>query len=59
MVDPMLRGPDGLFVLELNLAPGRYAYKFVINGEAYITDPRSTEFAHDGFGGKNSILMVK
>jgi diguanylate cyclase (GGDEF)-like protein len=47
------------FTLSIPLAPGRYSYKFVINNEWYIFDPRSSEFAHDGYGGKNSLLVVK
>jgi len=58
-VDPMQREVDGCFVTVLHLAPGRYEYKFVINGEWYITDPRSTDFERDGYGGRNSVLLVK
>jgi diguanylate cyclase (GGDEF)-like protein len=58
-VDPMQKGPDGKFSLVLQLAPGRYAYKFVVNGEWFIPDSQCTEFTHDGFGGRNSVLVVK
>lgn len=57
--DPLQRVADGRFVLSIPLAPGRYAYKFVVNNEWYIFDPRAGEFAHDGYGGKNSLLIVK
>ena len=58
-VDPMRRAEDGRFGLELRLAPGRYLYKYVINGEWYISDPRCREFEHDGYGARNSVLVVK
>jgi len=58
-VDPMRRAMDGRFAAVLNLAPGRYEYKFVINDEWYITDPSCAEFEHDGYGGRNSVLTVK
>ncbi len=58
-VDFMQRDAQGLFALELPLAPGRYAYKFVINGEWYIADPLCNEFVLDGYGGRNSVLHVK
>jgi diguanylate cyclase (GGDEF)-like protein len=58
-VDQMLRVPSGGFILDVNLIPGRYAYKFVINGEFYVTDPLCRSFAHDGYGGRNSILVVE
>ncbi|GMV81439.1 MAG: hypothetical protein AMXMBFR7_26230 [Planctomycetota bacterium] len=58
-IDPMPRDAAGTFALELRLAPGRYVYKFVINGEWYMPDPQATEYDHDGFGGRNSVLWVK
>jgi diguanylate cyclase (GGDEF)-like protein len=57
-VDMLTEQPSGGFMLSMNLAPGRYAYKFVINGEFYVTDPLCRRFAHDGYGGRNSILVV-
>jgi len=42
----------------LNLKPGRYRYKFLINGTKWISDPKSTEFVEDGFSGQCSILTV-
>ncbi|MBU1699146.1 MAG: alpha amylase N-terminal ig-like domain-containing protein [Candidatus Eisenbacteria bacterium] len=50
---------DGNNVYEytLNLEPGRYEYKFVVNGTWY-EDQKAGEFADDGLGGKNSILNV-
>jgi len=48
---------DGVFEWRTELAPGRYEYKFVVNG-SWITDETAAEFADDGFGGKNSILHV-
>lgn len=57
--DTLKRTDDGRFTLSIPLAPGRYSYKFVVNNEWYIFDPRAGEFAHDGYGGKNSLLIVK
>ncbi|HEY3318892.1 MAG TPA: diguanylate cyclase [Planctomycetota bacterium] len=57
-VDSMAPQADGSFRLQLHLSPGRYAYKFVINNEFYITDPLCPRFAHDGYGGRNSIVIV-
>jgi diguanylate cyclase (GGDEF)-like protein len=58
-VDRLSQDHKGHFVLDLNLAPGTYTYKFVINGKDYITDPRSTTSVPDGYGGHNSILVVQ
>jgi diguanylate cyclase (GGDEF)-like protein len=56
--DPMHKGVDGSWKLELNLVPGRYAYKFFLDGERFASDPRAEDFAPDGFGGVNSVLVV-
>jgi diguanylate cyclase (GGDEF)-like protein len=58
-VDPMTREPDGGFALALRLAPGKYAYKFIVDSELYIADPASPVSVPDGFGGRNSVLVVE
>lgn len=48
---------DGVFETTLDLAPGRYAYKFVVDG-TWKEDPNASEFVDDGFGGQNSVVTV-
>ena len=48
---------DGYYVKVMDLAPGRYQYKFVKDGQ-WLTDESAAEFEDDGFGGKNSVLNV-
>jgi glycosidase len=48
---------DGTWTLTLNLAPGSYQYKFVVDG-AWKQDPNNPEAVPDGFGGNNSVLKV-
>ncbi len=48
---------DGIYAITLDLAPGRYEYKFVQDGR-WLTDESAEDFADDGFGGKNSVLHV-
>lgn len=50
---------DGIWTLVKDIAPGRYQYKFVIDKNSWVTDPNALETADDGYGGKNSILVVK
>ena len=57
-VDMLHMQPSGGYVMWMNLAPGRYAYKFVINGELFVPDPLCRRSANDGYGGRNSILIV-
>lgn len=40
------------------LGPGRYQYKFVVNGNRWVPDPRNPERAPDNYGGYNSVLML-
>ena len=49
---------DGVYEIELEIAPGRHPYKYVVNGNRWITDETAPEFADDGYGGQNSVLIV-
>lgn len=57
--DSMVRNKDGIFTLKLPLKEGEYAYKFVVDGKKWIVDPNAPKFDDDGFGGQNSIVIVK
>jgi 1,4-alpha-glucan branching enzyme len=50
---------DGIWTLIKVLAPGRYEYKYVIDRNTWVTDPNAVESSDDGYGGKNSIIIVK
>lgn len=56
---PMRLSEDGLWAAHVTLTPGRYPYKFLVNRTMKITDPGSSMIEPDGFGGFNSILVVK
>ena len=55
---PLVREGEA-WAITLHLAPGRYVYKFVVDGDRYLPDPQSVGDAHDGYGGMNSVLVVK
>ena len=57
--NPMRKSADGRWTTRVTLTPGRYPYKFLIDRISKITDPGSTTIEPDGFGGFNSILVVK
>jgi 1,4-alpha-glucan branching enzyme len=40
------------------LPPGRYEYRFVVDGE-WINDPREMDSAPNEFGGTNSVIVVR
>ncbi|MDP7421509.1 MAG: isoamylase early set domain-containing protein [bacterium] len=56
--DKMVNLGDGNWTITLNLKPGRFEYKFVIDGTKWIADPQAKEFVDDGYGGQRSVLVV-
>lgn len=52
------RGADGVWSVSLKLAPGKYEYRFVVDGE-WISDPAASETAPNPFGGVNSVILVE
>ena len=46
------------WVCRIDLAPGKYTYKFIIDGN-WITDPANPATEDDGTGNTNSVLMVE
>jgi len=57
--DPMYdKDEDGVWTIVLPLKPGRYEYKFVIDGDNWIPDPGNPDRVDDGFGGENSVVVV-
>lgn len=58
--DLLLEDPegDGVFVGTLRVAPGSYAYMFVIDGERWVTDPYAVNHRDDGFGNRNAVLRI-
>ncbi|HEY0380503.1 MAG TPA: serine hydrolase [Pyrinomonadaceae bacterium] len=46
----------GEWICRLDLKPGKYAYKFVVDGN-WITDPANPENENDGQGNINSVLV--
>ena len=56
--DPLAKQADGSWKLVKKLPPGRYAYKYVIDGGTWKEDPAAKETVDDGFGGKNAVVVV-
>lgn len=40
------------------LSPGKHSYKFVLDGDRWVTDPRAVRNEDDGNGNTNSILII-
>jgi len=56
-VTPMIRLDNGRWAKELTLPPGRYEYRFVVDGE-WVDDPVATEFTPNSHGTMNAVLVV-
>jgi hypothetical protein len=48
----------GKWSAELLLAPGRYQYRFVVDG-TWQDDPKAARFVANPFGGTNGVIEVK
>lgn len=53
----MTRGEDGTWRLRLDLAPGQWLYKFVVDGR-WVHDPATPDHDADGQGGQHSFVFV-
>ncbi len=50
---------DGIWETALELAPGEYEYKFVVNQNAWLPDPDNPLQIADGWNGHNSIKKIE
>ena len=48
----------GLWLVALPLPPGRHVYAFVIDGSTWMPDPEAPLAPEDGFGKRNSVVVV-
>jgi enterochelin esterase-like enzyme len=54
---PMQRGADGKWRLAVDLGPGQWLYKFVVDGR-WIADPGPADRDADGQGGEHSFVFI-
>jgi Glycogen recognition site of AMP-activated protein kinase len=52
-----LRKTDGLWKITLELKPGTYQYKFLVDGE-WVNDPNNVRTVANQFGSLNNVLEV-
>jgi 1,4-alpha-glucan branching enzyme len=53
----MRKQKDGSFVANVEVAPGSYEYKFVIDGN-WLVDPDNSAWALNPYGTLNSVMVV-
>jgi len=55
--DRMRKFKTGFCTKKVKLKPGRYQYRFVVDGE-WLTDPENSERETNEFGSENSVITV-
>lgn len=55
---PMQPQADGLWSIELELPPGTYEYRFVVDGCCWCSDPNATDTVLNPFGDYNAVLRI-
>ena len=56
---PATRQPDGSWTTFVTLQPGRHVYSFVIDGAHFVADPAAPIAPDDGYGHRNSVVVVR
>ena len=49
---------NGIWTVSVPLTPGRYQYKFLVDGKQWVVEPDAPAYHPDGFGGRNSLLEI-
>lgn len=54
---PLQKGRDGVWKISFDLNPGRYQYRFVVDGE-WLNDPNCESRVENPFGTANCLKVV-
>lgn len=55
---PLTKDQNGGWKTTVLLTPGRYEYRFVIDGAQWFSDPGAKESVLNAFGSTNSVVVV-
>lgn len=56
--NPMVQNGSA-WTTKIRIKPGKHLYKFVMDGEEWVTDPKAVRNESDGEGHTNSVLLIK
>lgn len=56
---PLQETESNIWTTEVEISPGRYQYKFVVNQRSWILDPANPDIYRDATGNENSLLIVR
>ena len=54
----MERKENGTWIKNFFLEPGRYQYRFIVDGK-WVEDNNNSKFVNNAFGGKNSVIEIR
>ena len=54
----LIKDPAGNWRISLRLTPGRYQYRFYVDGK-WADDPKARETVLNSFGSRNAVLEVR
>jgi 1,4-alpha-glucan branching enzyme len=54
---PLRKGKDNIWRTSLSLKPGRYEYKFYVDGN-WWNDPSNNSSVGNSFGTQNSVIQI-
>jgi 1,4-alpha-glucan branching enzyme len=54
----MKKSKDGICKKKVDLKPGRYEYRFIVDGN-WWTDPKANETCLNSFGSQNSVINIQ
>lgn len=55
---PLKKNSDGTWKINISLTPGRYEYRYLVDGK-WQNDPNCTTFAANNFGSENCVIYLK
>jgi len=57
-VHPLKRASNGLWKINLSLSPGRYEYRFLVDGQ-WHNDPECKSHVSNPYGDDNCVITLK
>jgi 1,4-alpha-glucan branching enzyme len=51
--------PPGVWTVIVPLPPGEHRFMYVVDGAEWISPPLAEDYADDGFGSKNGVVVVR
>jgi len=49
----------GPWTIVVPLPPGEHAFMFLVDGKQWVSPPMAEDYADDGFGARNGIVVVR